>query len=358
MRSEGRGGVNFRRRYIILAFIVAVALPVITWEGFYIHQADAAIEFAPNNSETTNNFANFQQLYTLKGHNGTVKSLTFTPDSRILISGGAENEGIIRLWNPANGKNLGNINKAHKTAVESLVISPDGRTLVSCSTDNTINLWNVKNFKFNFSRSFVGHTSNVLSLAVSPDSKVLISGALDGIRLWDLLQQRPLGSLARFNNLIYTVAISSDGQTLASGDNKGVIKLWSLSSGKLISESVAHTNSVTAVAFTPDGQTLISASRDRTIKVWNVSSGELFRTLTGHNNWVNAIAINPDGQTLASAGRDGIRLWNIASGELINTLSGHTDWVSAIAFSPNGQILASGGFDQKVKIWGIPVKRK
>jgi WD40 repeat protein len=186
--SEGRGGGNFLRPDIILAFMVSVALPVSAWEGFYIHQAHAAIEVTPN-SQATTSFANAQLLYTLKGHNGTVKSLAFSPDSTILVSGGAENEGVIRIWNPVNGKKLGNINKAHKAAVESMVISPDGQTLASCSNDNTINLWNLK--KFRFTRSFVGHTSNVLSLAVSPDSKVLISGALDGIRIWDLLQQRP-----------------------------------------------------------------------------------------------------------------------------------------------------------------------
>ncbi|MHC5828833.1 MAG: WD40 repeat domain-containing protein, partial [Nostoc sp.] len=101
MSSKG----NFLRRYIILGFIAAVALPVTTWEGFYIHQAHAAVEITPN-SQTSNSFANNAQLlYTLKGHNGTVKSLAFSPDSKILVSGGAENEGVIRVWNPVNGKN-------------------------------------------------------------------------------------------------------------------------------------------------------------------------------------------------------------------------------------------------------------
>nr|WP_198015034.1 WD40 repeat domain-containing protein [Mastigocladopsis repens] len=301
-------------------------------------------------AQPTTSFANPQLIYTLTEHLGTITSLAFTPDSRTLVSGGSQNDGVIRLWDTTTGKRTGIISRAHKTAVESMIISPDGQTLASCSDDNTINLWNLKNNKF--TRSFVGHTSNVLSLAVTPNGKVLVSGALDGIRMWDLLQQRPLATLTRFDNLIYTLAISPDGQTLASGDNIGVIKLWDLGTGKLIrTVPAAHSNTVTKLAFTPDGNTLISASRDRTIKLWNVTTGELVSTLTGHNSWVNAIAINPNGQTLASAGRDGIKLWNLPSGELLNTLYGHTDWVSAIAFSPDGTKLASGGFDRRVNIW-------
>ncbi len=301
-------------------------------------------------AQPTTSVANPQLLYTFIQHTGTIKSLAFTPDSRILVSGGYDNEGIIRLWDTTTGRRIGIINRAQKSAVESIVISPDGQTLASCSDDNTINLWNLKSRKF--TRSFVEHTSNVLSLAVTPNGKVLVSGALDGIRMWDLLQQRPLGILTRFDNSINTVAISPDGQTLASGDNIGVIKLWDLSSGRLIRTIAgAHYNTVTKIVFTPDGRTFVSASRDRTIKVWNVTTGQSVRTLTGDNNWVNDIAINPNGQTLASAARDGIKLWNLTTGELITTLYGHSDWASVVAFSPDGTKLATGGFDTRVNVW-------
>jgi WD40 repeat protein len=304
----------------------------------------------PNTQPFIQSLTSPQLLYIFYGHTGTIKSLTFSPDSRILASGGAENDGIIRLWNTETGKKLGIINRAQKTAVESLVISPDGQNLISCSDDDTINLWNLRTSKF--TRSFVGHTSNVLSLAVTPDSKVLVSGALDGIRLWDLLQQRPLFTLAGLENSVYRLALSPDGQTLASGDGSGEIKLWDLKAGKLIATFPAHSDTVSSLAFTPDGKILVSASRDHTIKLWNIYTGELVRTLIG-KNWINAIAISPNGQTLASAGRDGLKLWNLSTGELINTLYGHSDWVSTVAFSPDGTMLASGGFDAKVVLWRI-----
>lgn len=300
--------------------------------------------------EPSTNFTNARLLYSFRDNLGTIKSLAFTPNSQILISGGAENEGIIRMWNTLTGKTVAKIDRAHKTSVESILISPDGQTLASCGSDSTINLWNLGNNRF--TRSFVGHTSNVLSLAVTPDSKILASGALDGIRLWDLLQQRPLATLVRFDNFIYSLAISPDGQTLISGDRRGIIKFWDLNSGRLIRTiSSAHLNTITKIVFTPDGSNFISASRDRTIKIWDTSTGSLVRTLIGHNNWVNAITISPNGQILASAGRDGIKLWNLTTGELLNTLYGHNDWVSSIAFSPNGTMLASGGFDRRVNIW-------
>lgn len=337
---------------MLMSIASAVAIAPLIQIPFALAAKVQVTPQAPPVAQPTTSFANPQLIYTFTEHLGTIKSLVFTPDSQTLVSGGSDNDGIIRLWNTTTGKRTGTINRAHKTAIESIVISPDGQTLASGGDDETINLWNLKNNTL--TRSFVGHTSNVLSLAITPNGKVLVSGALDGIRMWDLLQQRPLATLTRFDNLIYTLAISPDGQTLASGDNVGVIKLWDLGTGKLIRTVLAaHTNTVTKLVFSPDGNTLISGSRDRTIKLWNVSSGELVRTLTGHNSWVNAIALNRNGQTLASAGRDGVKLWNLTTGELITTLYGHSDWVSAIAFSPDGRKLATGGFDRKINLWQL-----
>jgi WD40 repeat protein len=334
---------------VILVVMAVLIWPKLGLRELYFHPAYANDQ-AVTNLPDQDNFVNPKLLRTLSGHQGTVKSLTFTPNSKILVSGGADNEGIIRFWDVESGRNAGNIGKAHQTAVESVVVTTDGQTLISCSSDSRINLWDLKSLKFN--RSLVGHNTNVLALAVSPDNKVLASGGLDGIRLWDLQQQRPLATLVRFDNFIYTLAISPDGQTLASGDGKGVIKLWSLSSGKLIRRLVAHQNMVTALEFTANSQFLVSSSRDRTIKIWNIPTGARYRTLTGHNNWVNAIALHPHGQTLASGGKDGIKLWDLTTGELKNTLTAHDDWVSTLAFSADGKILASGGFDQKIKLWG------
>ena len=289
-------------------------------------------------------------IYTFKGHTGTIKSLAFGPKGKMLASGGAENDGVIRIWNLKKGKRMGIIRKAHKTAVLSLLISPDGNTLASCSSDNTINLWNLNNLKF--TRSFVGHTSNILSLAVSPNSKILVSGALDGIRIWDLLQQRPLGTLTKLRNSVYTVAISPNGQTLASSDERGAIELWDLNSNQLISTFATDSPLVTSVAFTPNGNTLVSASRDaRTIQLWNINTGKLTRTLQGNTHGINAIAIDPKGKMMASAGKDGIMLWDLTTGKLLSKLYGHSDWVSTLAWSPDGKMLASGGFDRQVKIW-------
>ncbi|MBD2183169.1 hypothetical protein H6S82_16085 [Planktothrix sp. FACHB-1355] len=54
--------------------------------------------------------------------------------------------------------------------------------------------------------------------------------------------------------------------------------------------------SVDSIAISPDGQTLASGSRDTTIKVWNLSTKKEIHTLTGHLEYVNFVAISPDGK--------------------------------------------------------------
>jgi WD40 repeat protein len=71
-----------------------------------------------------------------------------------------------------------------------------------------------------------------------------------------------------------------------------------------------HSDVVWSVAFTPDGKTLASGSSDSTIKLWNVAAGQAALTLRGHHGSVTGVAFSPDGQLLASSdGQGSIRLW-------------------------------------------------
>ncbi len=71
-----------------------------------------------------------------------------------------------------------------------------------------------------------------------------------------------------------------------------------------------HKQIVDSVAISPDGQTLVSGSYDETIKVWELSTGKLIRTLTGHADAVWSVAISPDGQSLVSGSQDKtIKVW-------------------------------------------------
>jgi serine/threonine protein kinase len=115
-----------------------------------------------------------------------------------------------------------------------------------------------------------------------------------------------------------------------------------------------HSGGVYSVAISPDGQTLASGSADKTIKIWNLSTGQEIRTLTGHSDPVRSVAFSPDGQTLASGSFDKtIKIWNLSTGQEIRTLTGHSNWVNSVAFSRDGQTLASGSYDKTIKIWNI-----
>jgi WD40 repeat protein len=317
-----------------------------------VSRAEQAVPPIVNPAPVTEVWQNVQLVRTLDGHDGTVESLVFSPDSKMLSSGGSDNDGKIKLWWVRTGTQIDSL-RAHRTAVNALVLSPDGETLVSCSDDSGINLWNWKTGSY--TRTLLEHSSNVLALAVSADNQTLISGGLDGIRVWDLRSQRPRYTLARFDAQTY--ALAANGDILASGGKNGLIKLWNLNAGTEINSWLGHSNTISALVFAPDGQTLVSGSYDRSVKVWERGSGKLLYHLLGHTDKIQAIAIHPSGQILASASRDGIRLWNLQTGELLRFLSsadgGHKDWVRSLAFSPDGLTLASGGFDKKIMLWQI-----
>src|SRR5262245_38141391 len=80
----------------------------------------------------------------LRGAGGTVHSVAFSPNGRILAAG--SDEGI-RLWRVRTGKPLGGRFDVQKGIIRGVAFSPDGKTLASVADTGLIRLWQVRTQK-------------------------------------------------------------------------------------------------------------------------------------------------------------------------------------------------------------------
>lgn len=150
-------------------------------------------------------------------------------------------------------------------------------------------------------------------------------------------------------NWIKSLAVSSDGQKLASGSNDRTVRIWDVASGKQLVKLEGHQGPVEALAFSPDNRWLVSGSADATIRVWDSASGREFQRLTGHTKGITVLTFSADGRFIASGSADTtIKLWDTRQWELARTLTRHASQISALSFSPSGQRLASGSADGRL----------
>ncbi|MDJ0705255.1 MAG: serine/threonine-protein kinase [Leptolyngbyaceae cyanobacterium MO_188.B28] len=211
----------------------------------------------------------------------------------------------------------------------------------------------VKEPSLSFVRSLSGHTDDVWSVAISTEGETLVSGSQDqSIKVWDSQSGILKRTISGHAGAVQFVALSPDNQRVVSASADQTIKVWELQTGKSIYTLTGHEDTIWSVAISPDSRLLASSSADRTIKLWNFRTGKLIRTLQRHTDEVFSVAFGPTGRLLASASQDKtIKLWDVAIGQEVNTLKGHNDSVRAIAFDPRGEKLASASWDRTVKLW-------
>ncbi|MEH2335638.1 serine/threonine-protein kinase [Nostoc sp.] len=135
------------------------------------------------------------------------------------------------------------------------------------------------------------HSSPVNSVAISPDGQILASGSTDGkIKVWNLEIKEEIYTLTEHSASINCVAISSDGETLASGSEDMTSKIWNLKTGELIQSFGVHSKGVTSVIFHPSKQILFTASLDNIIKQWDLKTEKITHTLVKHGKY--AVSLN------------------------------------------------------------------
>jgi eukaryotic-like serine/threonine-protein kinase len=312
--------------------------------------------------------ATAEELLVLRGQTAPVWSVAFSHDGRRLAAASAGTDAVGRwlagevlLWDLASDTEALHL-RGHEGPIRSVTFSPDARQLVSACGDAMVKIWNASGREI---LTLPELTGDVTSVAFSPDGRQLAVGSTDGsARVWDaslwknerITPQKPILALTR-SSAVRSIAYSPDGRRLAAGYDDREIRTWNTTTGQELLPLRGHLGDVESVAFSPDGWRLASASADGTVKIWDATVDQ--RTLPFYDHRTGArgtqsIAFSPDGRWLASASSDlAVRIWDAQSASVAQTLRGHTDDIASVAFSADGRLLASGGADRIVKIWDV-----
>ena len=318
------------------------------------------------------------ELLIQNGHTSEVKSLSYSPDGRFLVSGGRDK--VVKLWDMQNGRLVRNFEN-QSSEVNAVTVSSDGSQVAVSGADSTIRLWDTQ--AGNLLQSIKGHTGSVNSVFFSPLGSTLLSGGDDGIlKAWDARTGKLLKTLGQHSGKVVAVAFSPDGRKVASAGADKVVKIWDYEGATLLSTLRGHSKDIRAVVFSPDARFVASAGEEG-IKLWDILSGTLNKSFAyiGQEPRIKdnkeaadgrptlkqrrsqdgstisdptySIAFSPDGRLLAEGGTNGDRLWDTSSGELLRKFRFHIIESTAIAFSPDGLTLTSGSYNSDIKSWDV-----
>ncbi len=296
-------------------------------------------------------------------HGGMIGSLAFTPDGKTLVSCGLW-DGI-RIWDVANGRQIRRL--THQTSgIQPLALSPDGKWLAILSQTNNPKGGSIAILDFATGRvarrmGTQGSGGGFGYPLYSPDGKVLAVSGQQTIELWDPESGRLLHTLKGHNDIVWSIAFSSDSKTMVSGSDDQTIRFWDVATGQQ-ARQITHNKGVGKIAWSPDGKLLASidltkdASQggavwrpDSRVHLWDTATGKEVRQLVlpakevHPKVWAGFVSVGfvSDGKTIVTGAMDGtLRFWDAASGRELRQIADFAGGAGDFAFTPDGQTIA------------------
>ncbi|KAB8257696.1 WD40-repeat-containing domain protein [Aspergillus pseudonomiae] len=244
--------------------------------------------------------------------NRILDALAFSPDCEIIAASGCWAEEIA-IWDGSSkvSKVLDNV---HQDTITDLGFSSNGTVVASTAKDGTVGLWEARSGRY------------IKSLRVADDSGIL------------------------------SIRFSADGQTIICQTNNQQCVIWDVPTGKILKniELKRDNSRLQNIAISHDGQLVATGCFDERkdtsqIELWNLTLTEPLLTLTEELD-TSENEISPHGSFIASTyyGSSSFRLRHIQTGNLIHSMD-HGEKSPVIAFSPSEDMIASA--EQSIKLW-------
>ncbi len=150
----------------------------------------------------------------------------------------------------------------------------------------------------------------VFSLAISPDGSTLASGHWDVVILWDLATGKKLASFKGFGRYVRGLSFSKDGKSLAAGTDVGSLQIWDVPQRKRVHSLEIGGGQVSDPAFSPDGRLVaVGIYGTGTAYLVDTTSGKLIDHQQVSGIGCGSIAFSPDGTFLITPSTGGLIKW-------------------------------------------------
>ncbi|HKB40928.1 MAG TPA: WD40 repeat domain-containing protein, partial [Gemmataceae bacterium] len=259
---------------------------------------------------------------TLAGDPWPVYTVAYSPDGKMIASGGQGT--TIRLWNATKMDALRQI-KPNPGAVNSLTFTPDSK-MVLAATGNTVVVWDAATT--DQVRILEGRESPVHSVAVSPDGKKAVTGSgtylyKDGkiviengkyvyvdptLRVFDVESGKAMHAVKSYTQPVGNVAFSPDGRTVLSTTNEA--QVWQLDVSAAEPKEVdpvlkAAAGYIRLPVFSPDGKKVATLGAEASVVIWEAATGKVLHRFNIPEN-VGHVSFANDSRHLAVTAATGV----------------------------------------------------